>query len=373
MSNLAKPQPRRSSDVGSAVRLHGGNDANLIRRQPPASAAPHYIFNRPNLYIKESAVWEIADATLTVDGTVPGHPQFYVFDAAGKLIEGFSSGGRPFIAEDLIPLRGTVGLLDDRFSVFNTCHLLLDKLTRIPRLAPAEVDRYFLVLESTFASFLFDCLGLAVCFGIVGPRKQKLSYKVERLLVTDAAFFNMSHPGQGLDVISAAFIEDRLRPAVASWLAASPEASALPDLGKRLYVSRQAGKARRIANESEAHEVIAQHGFQAVQFEEMSVPAQLHCSLNADAMLGLHGAGLTNGAFMPRGSRLLELLPPLCATAAYWTMGLGLGYRYDAMICEAVDGQGVPDYSTWVHDVKFNRDDVKVPPQALDAFLTRNL
>jgi len=87
MNNLVRP-PQRSSDVGSAVKLHDCHDATVIRRLPAASAKRHYIFNRPNLIIKESAVWEIPGAIITVDGTAPGHPKFYVFDSAEKPIEG---------------------------------------------------------------------------------------------------------------------------------------------------------------------------------------------------------------------------------------------------------------------------------------------
>ena len=63
--------------------------------------------------------------------------------------------------------------------------------------------------------------------------------------------------------------------------------------------------------------------------------------------MGVHGAGLSNAWFCRSGqARLLEILPPLCATSDYWKLAMAKGLRYDAFVADDPELER-PDYATW--------------------------
>ena len=54
----------------------------------------------------------------------------------------------------------------------------------------------------------------------------------------------------------------------------------------------------------------------------------------AEALMGVHGAGLANVLWMPPGGALLELLPPLCASISYWAIAAPLQLTYHHLVCQ---------------------------------------
>jgi hypothetical protein len=82
---------------------------------------------------------------------------------------------------------------------------------------------------------------------------------------------------------------------------------------RRLYVSRQTGRSRengrrrRILNHDEVVTVLDAYGFETVASEDLSIREQIDLFAEAEAVLGVHGAGLTNAVFAPSGAHLIEL------------------------------------------------------------------
>ena len=66
---------------------------------------------------------------------------------------------------------------------------------------------------------------------------------------------------------------------------------------KRLYVTRQGTSRRRIANHDELLATLTRHGFCQVAPEHLSVREQIALFGQAEAVIGVHGAGLTNAVF----------------------------------------------------------------------------
>ncbi len=83
--------------------------------------------------------------------------------------------------------------------------------------------------------------------------------------------------------------------------------------GQPIYVSRRDGRSRsfgRIFSNDTAAQVTAlmqRHGVREVVVSEMTVEEQLAAFGNASAIIGLHGAGLTNLLFAPEGCTVIEI------------------------------------------------------------------
>ena len=76
---------------------------------------------------------------------------------------------------------------------------------------------------------------------------------------------------------------------------------------KRLYISRQHAKQRKVSNEDEVIELVKKYGFEVLVTEKIPYKEVLAIYKNVNMLVTLHGAGLTNMLFMPPGCRILEL------------------------------------------------------------------
>jgi len=74
---------------------------------------------------------------------------------------------------------------------------------------------------------------------------------------------------------------------------------------------------RKIRNEARLVDVVRkkmpelQGGVRGVQIDALPMRDQLRLVVDADVLVGVHGAGLTHAIFLPRGAGLLELAPNL--------------------------------------------------------------
>lgn len=136
---------------------------------------------------------------------------------------------------------------------------------------------------------------------------------------------------------------------------------------ERLFISRAGAQRRRISNESAVLRVLRRHGFTPIRAEDLSVRAQAERFANAEAVVGMHGAGLANFAFCPPGATLIELQPPMLNDARmvlYWHIAAAAGQRYAQIICREAPGQG---------DIPQPQRDIKVKTRQLDATLRKIL
>jgi hypothetical protein len=95
----------------------------------------------------------------------------------------------------------------------------------------------------------------------------------------------------------------------------------------RLYISRRKAANRRIVNESEISPLLEGQGFDAVLCEDLSLAEQVKLFSATVAVVGAHGAGLTNLVYCMSGSHVGEIyagrVPP-----AYLVMSRQLGMRF---------------------------------------------
>lgn len=94
-----------------------------------------------------------------------------------------------------------------------------------------------------------------------------------------------------------------------SWLAKQVENPAVKKDG-RLYITRNINDPakRRVTNEQQMQEMVRRHGFEVVDTDGMGVREQITLFQRAQIIVSVHGAGLANTVFSPKGMRLIELV-----------------------------------------------------------------
>lgn len=76
---------------------------------------------------------------------------------------------------------------------------------------------------------------------------------------------------------------------------------------RRIYISRKKAEKRKVRNESELTAALLSAGYEVHCFEDYHFQKQVEIMSETKVLVGLHGAGLTNMLFMPRGGHVLEL------------------------------------------------------------------
>lgn len=128
----------------------------------------------------------------------------------------------------------------------------------------------------------------------------------------------------------------------------------------RLYVSRDRASFRRTVNEAAVTELLSARGFTIISPEHLPLSEQISLFANAEAVVGTHGAGLTNMAFCRPGAAVLELMPPRYCHWMYYNLACRADLRYACAV-----GEGLPDANPWAHQ----KEDMIVNLRSLTAAL----
>jgi capsular polysaccharide biosynthesis protein len=251
-----------------------------------------------------------------------------------------------------------VAILSDRFSGrMNICHFLLDRLTRIPlyERAWSRPGKFFMVEDFPYNRDIFARIGLAD--RVIIPHTKRVSIRASQILFSSNIAADHRHPAH----YCADWAIEYLRQALG--VEGGPA-----HLRRKLIISRGDARGRAILNWKEVLPVLHRHGFEVVELAGLSAEAQIALFRDVSHVVGVHGAGLTNILFAPRDCAVLEILPPLVATHAYWLLASSLGQHYTALIGDDPE-MPRPDYATWQHNAAYNARDIVLPPDRLDAVL----
>ncbi len=120
--------------------------------------------------------------------------------------------------------------------------------------------------------------------------------------------------------------------------AIAPSALAQPT-AKRLYISRQDAKIRRVLNEVAVVELLHPLGFEVVTLNGKTVAEQAALFHSAAVIVAPHGAGLTNLAFCTPGTQVLELFASSEEQwPTYWAIAGQAQLEYHSLICPGTGG-----------------------------------
>lgn len=320
----------------------------------------HYVFQNSNKdydYVPALRLLRLSGAFMSYDITRPGQPEFYFFTSAGEAINGLFFGGKPFLEDPGLRVDGPCVFADDFFVRFNICHLLFDKLPRIHAANTlAGVKTALLFGAPSYVHDLCGLLGVAVASPRLDQRRGTIALR-DCVIFSDS-FNQLKHPGRfgGPWHLGAL---DKVRDALGQTL----------DGPKRYFLQRRTPLPRAIENEQVVAEILSSYGFSTGDPTTMTPVDQMRMFLNVEVLGGVHGAGLANLAFQKAGGTVIELLPPLCATHAYWAMSQKCNLRYRHLVCDDPE-LGSVDALNRKHDVKFNRRNVVVPEAAFEALLS---
>jgi len=241
---------------------------------------------------------------------------------------------------------GSVAVLNTR-GTDNYYHWLTDVLPRLEllRRAGAEPDAYLVNRRTRFQCDMLDHLGISADRCLDHPH-----LRADELIVPSLPDTNLKTP-----------------PFVVPWL----RSQFLPgDIGaphRRLYVGRgQKKHTRRLENEAELLDALEPFGFEAVDPGAMAPAEQVRCFAEAECVVGVHGAGLTNLAFAPPGAGVVELFAPDYVNECFWALATtvdGLRYRY-------LVGDGTPSRARRKRGVA---SDVTVDPRQVVRLLAEFL
>jgi hypothetical protein len=121
-------------------------------------------------------------------------------------------------------------------------------------------------------------------------------------------------------------------------------------------------------NRDEIEALFLARGFDIVNISALSLDEQIEAFSGAKCVVGVHGAGLANAVFSKPGLQMLEILPPLVATAAYWVLCHGMQHHYYAIVADDPE-MPRPDYSAWGHHPEFNGRNIVIDPRRLSHIL----
>lgn len=111
--------------------------------------------------------------------------------------------------------------------------------------------------------------------------------------------------------------------------------------GRRIFISRENARFRRLANQDSLLSVLERHGFEKVLFEEMPLSEQVALMAETQVLCGPHGAGLTNMLFMPPGG-VIELRQLGGTPNCFFTLANVCAHAYRPVACEPAEpGQPV--------------------------------
>lgn len=328
----------------------------------PPSAQNYYALVNAEMMRPTADIYCIEGGTLTVDYSKNWQFQFCVHLRDGTKFTEISQLYDLPMAKNLTHVGGTVALAEDRFTKFNVCHFLLDKLGRIQEYNDLPIDSFIVFDQNNYVKNVCSLLNIPLT-GLPVNEDSLISYQFNKLYISSSVF-KYIHPGQNY----RSEVKEITR-----LLSSKIEPDSTQNI-KRIYIDRSNSPSRKIVNNNDFIALLKRHQFNVVRLEDHSFDQQVNIFRSAEIVLGVHGAGLTNMVFSERcDAKMLEVLPPLCATSDYWKLAAAYGFGYDAFIAEDLD-YPKPDYNTWQHNPKkFNRQDVFIDIARFEAFLCLNI
>lgn len=325
-----------------------------LRIIPPQYNSDYYMYSTSNNSFKrpKTTVSMYKNVYLSIDITRQHKIEYYLFNEKKQQILNLSNGDHPFLLSDSHIINEPVVFIDDKFTKFNICHFLLDKLTRIEEMEKINDSSYLLLAQNTYTDVIADLLNINfVDFmqHVECTLEKRVTLKINKFYMSNSSTYMFHHPGQNMHPNSLKMLE-RIR----SKFVLTPKKY-------KIFIDRSQARTRRILNNDEVKTYLISKGFIIAQLENMSVEEQLSLFRNAECVVATHGAGLTNVAMCEPGTKVIEILPPFYATPAFWKLARALHLDYDTVLATDAELPSVKNYRFWQHDGKMGNRDIVVP------------
>ena len=215
----------------------------------------------------------------------------------------------------------------------NYFHFLFDAISRLHlyRQAKVRADYYCVAQDMPFQQELVTRLGIKT--DQILPLEKGTHLVAENLIVSSLPGYNK--------VEEQVHLKDRdtyqfVREAILSQIDQAPGAYA-----SRIYIQRTTR--RTVANEEEVLEKLQTLGeWKIVRLEDYSVLEQAAMIYHAQAVVGLHGAGLANLIYAQPNTQVVEIFSPILIEPIFFQIATLFGLRYHPVIAKHTDSSTLP-------------------------------
>ncbi|MBU2977221.1 sulfotransferase [Alteromonas sp. C1M14] len=322
----------------------------------------HYAISRASGKNKELNILKIPNAYISFDFTKKYSYKFYIFNENKEYLDRCSHGESPFILDEVQKVDKSIGFIEDKFSNFNVCHLLTDKLSRIFQIEEViKTDGYILYHNNSYIDQIKKLLALNI---LDITQKGYVTLKIKELICSSSSTYSFIHPAQNLD---SHF--NKLKARITRGLGQNID-NKIP---RKFFIDRSGANSRNIVNIVQLNDLLDKYKIEKVKLESLSLLEQIELFSCAELVIGVHGAGLTNVMFCKSDTNVIEILPALCATPAFYKISIASNLNYRFILARDEEYE-VPDYQSWKHNPgKYNRRNVLINIDELDTTLSQKL
>ena len=162
----------------------------------------------------------------------------------------------------------------------------------------------------------------------LSERSTHIATHPEPILLNDVIVSTMhGNPIQSLDQLA--------------WIRETPCFAPSP-VGRRVYIDRKDSPSgvRQLHNSDEVRELLKEFDFESVVLSELSLAEQAAVFREADCVVALHGAGLTNLIHCARRPHIFELSSEASFSNVFHALGKATGVRrYDIIVGDDIPGR----------------------------------
>jgi hypothetical protein len=196
---------------------------------------------------------------------------------------------------------------------------------------------------------------------------QRRPFQRDALQLLDVESNAIIQPSKDTHVqCSSLIVPSLLRPCVevCGYLRSSflPQQPSDAGMSRRLYLTRAHTKRRKITNEQEVQRKLIALGFEIIDPGQMTFSEQVQVFSEAAVVVSAHGAALSNIAFCPRGTIIVEIFSPRYVNVCYWHIANCCQLTYFYLLGK---GKSFPEGS----DPNGVYDDIDVRIDELDMIL----
>lgn len=231
---------------------------------------------------------------------------------------------------------GTVAALN-LYASHNFYHWMIDILPRLEALERAGVrpDKYLVDGYRPFQRQSLQALGIS---------QDRIIQPHDHLLLEPSKLYTITRDNP----------DGRRR--VGPWLARALHAhggqASTEVAPKKVLIQRSRQCSRRIHNQDQLASELHRRGFVARELEQLTLEEQAHVFSEAEVIVALHGAGLSNTVFAPPHATIVELMPRGRVNFSYPLLSQSLGHQHWLVTVERVGKrQGVFAPISLVHEV----------------------
>jgi capsular polysaccharide biosynthesis protein len=136
----------------------------------------------------------------------------------------------------------------------------------------------------------------------------------------------------------------------------------LPQEKVRIYISRRKANRRMLNNEDLLTDQLLSHGFNVVCLEDLSWRQQVLLFQQAEMVVGMHGAGLSNILYCTRPRLVIELVPSVASNKLFQVLASLLEYPYYSVLLDkknldphasmlTIDSQSISEVITYIKSI----------------------